>query len=108
MDVRKRVGFNVQRLRRGRRLSQEELAHRADVHQTYLSGRRGGQAEPLDWRLGTDRKGAGRRYRGAFSSTSSRTAIGALRVKTLPTASARRWGPPGSGSRADRVRSFRG
>jgi transcriptional regulator with XRE-family HTH domain len=38
MDVRVRIGLNVQRLRRGKELSQEELAARADVHQTYLSG----------------------------------------------------------------------
>ena len=38
MDVRRRVGINVQKLRRARNLSQEELAHRADIHQTYLSG----------------------------------------------------------------------
>jgi len=33
-----RIGLNVQRLRRGKDWSQEELAERADVHQTYLSG----------------------------------------------------------------------
>lgn len=33
-----RVGLNLQGLRRERGLSQEELAHRAEVHQTYLSG----------------------------------------------------------------------
>lgn len=38
MDVRVRVGLNVQRLRRDKGLSQEELAERADMHQTYLSG----------------------------------------------------------------------
>ena len=38
MDVRVRIGLNVQRLRRGKELSQEELAARASVHQTYLSG----------------------------------------------------------------------
>lgn len=38
MDVRVRVGLNVQRLRRDKGLSQEELASRAEVHQTYLSG----------------------------------------------------------------------
>jgi transcriptional regulator with XRE-family HTH domain len=38
MDVRVRVGLNVQRLRRDKGLSQEELAARAEVHQTYLSG----------------------------------------------------------------------
>ena len=38
MDVRERVGLNLQNLRRARGLSQEELAHRAQVHQTYLSG----------------------------------------------------------------------
>ncbi len=38
MDVRQRVGLNLQELRRGKGFSQEELAHRAEVHQTYLSG----------------------------------------------------------------------
>ncbi len=38
MDVRVRIGLNVQRLRHGKELSQEELAARASVHQTYLSG----------------------------------------------------------------------
>lgn len=38
MDVRVRIGLNVQRLRRGKGWSQEELAARAEVHQTYLSG----------------------------------------------------------------------
>jgi transcriptional regulator with XRE-family HTH domain len=46
MDVRKRVGANVQRLRRGKGLSQEELAYRADIHQTYLSGVEGGKRNP--------------------------------------------------------------
>jgi DNA-binding XRE family transcriptional regulator len=36
----------VQRLRRGRALSQEELAHRADVHRAYLSGVEGGNVTP--------------------------------------------------------------
>src|ERR1035437_4224244 len=34
----RRVAINVQRLRRDRGLSQEELAHRSRIHQTYLSG----------------------------------------------------------------------
>lgn len=38
MDVRQRVGVNIQRIRRSLGLSQEELAARANVHQTYLSG----------------------------------------------------------------------
>ena len=38
MDVRGRVGLNLQRLRREAGLSQEELAGRSGVHQTYLSG----------------------------------------------------------------------
>ncbi len=38
MDVRARVGLNLQRLRREKGLSQEELADRAQIHQTYLSG----------------------------------------------------------------------
>ena len=43
MEARKRVGVNVQRLRRERELSQEELGERADVHQTYLSQVEGGK-----------------------------------------------------------------
>ena len=46
MDVRKRVGLNLRRLREAKRLTQEELAHRADVHQTYLSGVEGGKRNP--------------------------------------------------------------
>ena len=46
MDVRKRVGLNVRRLRRERGLSQEELAARSAVHQTYLSGVERGVRNP--------------------------------------------------------------
>lgn len=46
MDVRVRVGLNVQALRRERGLSQEELAHRAAMHQTYLSGIERGRRNP--------------------------------------------------------------
>jgi transcriptional regulator with XRE-family HTH domain len=46
MNVRRRVGLNLQRLRRDRGLSQEELAHRARMHQTYLSGVEGGKRNP--------------------------------------------------------------
>jgi transcriptional regulator with XRE-family HTH domain len=46
MDVRKRVGLNLRRLREAKRLTQEELAHSADIHQTYLSGVEGGKRNP--------------------------------------------------------------
>lgn len=46
MDVRKRVGLNLRRLREAKGLTQEELAHQADVHQTYLSGVEGGKRNP--------------------------------------------------------------
>ncbi len=46
MDVRVRVGLNVQRARREQGLSQEELADRAAVHQTYLSGVERGRRNP--------------------------------------------------------------
>lgn len=46
MDVRQRIGLNLQQLRRTRGLSQEELAHRASVHQTYLSGVETGRRNP--------------------------------------------------------------
>ncbi|MFT4095696.1 MAG: helix-turn-helix transcriptional regulator [Rhodoblastus sp.] len=44
MDVRRRIGENVQRLRRAKGL--EELSHRAEIHQTYLSGVEGGKRNP--------------------------------------------------------------
>lgn len=46
MDVRQRVGLNVQRVRRSRGYSQEELAERAQIHQTYLSGVESGKRNP--------------------------------------------------------------
>ncbi|MFD1191578.1 helix-turn-helix domain-containing protein [Phenylobacterium conjunctum] len=46
MDVRVRVGRNLQARRRELGLSQEELAHRAEVHQTYLSGVERGRRNP--------------------------------------------------------------
>lgn len=46
MDVRQRVGLNLQALRRAKGLSQEELAHRASIHQTYLSGVERGKRNP--------------------------------------------------------------
>jgi transcriptional regulator with XRE-family HTH domain len=46
MDVRERVGLNLQKLRRERGLSQEELADRANIHQTYLSGVERGKRNP--------------------------------------------------------------
>lgn len=46
MDVRARVGGNLQRLRHDRGLTQEELAHKADIHQTYLSGVEVGRRNP--------------------------------------------------------------
>ena len=46
MEAQKRVGVNVRRLRQERLLSQEELAHRARMHQTYLSGVETGRRNP--------------------------------------------------------------
>jgi transcriptional regulator with XRE-family HTH domain len=49
MDVRVRVGLNLQELRRSRGFSQDELAYRAKVSQTYLSGiERGARNASLD------------------------------------------------------------
>jgi transcriptional regulator with XRE-family HTH domain len=38
MDAKERIGLNLQRLRRAHKLSQEELADIAGLHQTYVSG----------------------------------------------------------------------
>jgi len=46
MDVRARAGLNLQRLRRDKGFSQEELADRAQIHQTYLSGVERGRRNP--------------------------------------------------------------
>lgn len=46
MDVRVRIGLNLQNARRKVGLSQEELAHTAKVHQTYLSGLERGKRNP--------------------------------------------------------------
>jgi transcriptional regulator with XRE-family HTH domain len=46
MDVRKRVGLAVQRHRHEKGLSQEELSHGAEIHQTYLSEVENGKRNP--------------------------------------------------------------
>lgn len=38
MDIRKRFGANVRRARRAQDMTQEDLADRAGIHRTYLSG----------------------------------------------------------------------
>ena len=40
------IGTNVKTLREAQGLSQEELAHRASVHVTYLSGVENGKRNP--------------------------------------------------------------
>lgn len=37
MNIREILASNLRALRRARGLSQEELAHRADIHRTYVS-----------------------------------------------------------------------
>jgi len=46
MTVQQRVSKNIQRIRREKDLSQEEVAHLADIHQTYLSGVETGKRNP--------------------------------------------------------------
>jgi transcriptional regulator with XRE-family HTH domain len=46
MDLRLVVGKNVRAAREAVGLSQEELAHRAEVHVTYLSGVENGRRNP--------------------------------------------------------------
>ncbi|BBK33454.1 helix-turn-helix protein [Stella humosa] len=38
MEVRRRVGLNLKRLRIEKGLSQEEFAFRSGIHRTYISG----------------------------------------------------------------------
>ena len=37
MDISKRFGAHARKLRRAQEISQEELAHRAGIHRTYLT-----------------------------------------------------------------------
>ncbi|MBO6922953.1 MAG: helix-turn-helix transcriptional regulator [Roseicyclus sp.] len=46
MSIQSRVSKYIQRIRRDKDLSQEEVAHRADIHQTYLSGVETGKRNP--------------------------------------------------------------
>jgi len=46
MDVRRDLGLQLRRLREAHGLSQEELAHRAEIHVTYLSGLENGKRNP--------------------------------------------------------------
>jgi transcriptional regulator with XRE-family HTH domain len=49
MDIRKSFGANLRRLRKKQGLSQEELAHRANVDRTYVSAiERGVYAVTID------------------------------------------------------------
>ena len=46
MDIRHKLGARVQQLRQDQGLSQEELAGRADIHRTYVSGVERGVRNP--------------------------------------------------------------
>lgn len=46
MDVRRRLGLRIKKLREDAGLSQEELAHRSSIHVTYLSGLENGKRNP--------------------------------------------------------------
>lgn len=46
MDIRRQVGLNVQKLRRERGWSQEELAFESGLHRTYISGIERGVRNP--------------------------------------------------------------
>lgn len=46
MDIRKRIGLNVQRIRRARGWSQEQFAFESGLHRTYISGIERGARNP--------------------------------------------------------------
>ncbi|MGE3711448.1 MAG: helix-turn-helix domain-containing protein [Hyphomicrobiaceae bacterium] len=57
MDIRRRVGLNLKRLREERGKSQEELAFDCDLHRTYVSGVERGVRNPTVLVLGKLAKG---------------------------------------------------
>jgi transcriptional regulator with XRE-family HTH domain len=46
MDIRRRVGRNIKAIREAKGWSQEELAHQAQLHRTYVSGVERGVRNP--------------------------------------------------------------
>jgi transcriptional regulator with XRE-family HTH domain len=46
MDVRRQLGLNIQRLRREKEWSQEDLAFESGIHRTYISGLERGIRNP--------------------------------------------------------------
>ena len=46
MDVRRQLGLNIQRIRREKDWSQEELAFESGIHRTYISGLERGVRNP--------------------------------------------------------------
>jgi transcriptional regulator with XRE-family HTH domain len=46
MDVRRQLGLNMQRLRREKEWSQEDLAFESGIHRTYISGLERGIRNP--------------------------------------------------------------
>ena len=46
MDIRKRLGRNLRRLRQAKDLSQEAYAHEAGIHRTYVSDLERGARNP--------------------------------------------------------------
>ena len=46
MDIRRRVGRNIKTVREAKGWSQEELAHQAQLHRTYVSGVERGVRNP--------------------------------------------------------------
>lgn len=59
MDIRKQLGLNVQRIRRQRRWSQEELAFQSGLHRTYINEIERGVRNPTVLVLAQLAKGLG-------------------------------------------------
>jgi len=89
-DLRRAFGAHVRELRHRLKLSQEELAHRAGLHWTYVGGIERGERNPSLVNIGRLAEALGVPLADLFSIFSQRLTLGPTRRKTTGPRSRRR------------------